>query len=168
MQNVSLKSLQEDAADDISRRHFQMQIFLALSGLIRLGVCKKMIKTDFQYDGWSGHLVYPINMILAHFDPEVFMLLQSKFWLKSTKGLGRDVENLFSRWQLWQPSWNLIGSSISAILYLLGAPMLLIKFQHNWIIVFRGDVQNMNSQHFFPYKWIGPIQMHAKANLTLP
>ena len=33
MQNVSLKSLQEDAADDISRRHFQMQIFLALYGL---------------------------------------------------------------------------------------------------------------------------------------
>ena len=33
MQNVSLKSLQEDAADDISRRHFQMQIFLALEGL---------------------------------------------------------------------------------------------------------------------------------------
>ena len=30
MQNVSLKSLQEDAADDVSRRHFQMQIFLAL------------------------------------------------------------------------------------------------------------------------------------------
>ena len=34
MQNVSLKSLQEDAVDDISRRHFQMQIFLALLGLI--------------------------------------------------------------------------------------------------------------------------------------
>ena len=30
MQSVSLKSLQEDAAEDISRRHFQMQIFLAL------------------------------------------------------------------------------------------------------------------------------------------
>ena len=30
MQNVSLKSLQEDAADDISRLHFQMQIFLVL------------------------------------------------------------------------------------------------------------------------------------------
>ena len=30
MQNVSLKSMQEDAADDISRQHFQMQIFLAL------------------------------------------------------------------------------------------------------------------------------------------
>ena len=33
MQKVSLKSLQEDAADDINRRHFQMQIFLALLGL---------------------------------------------------------------------------------------------------------------------------------------
>ena len=30
MQNVSLKSLQEDAADNIRRRHFQMQIFLEL------------------------------------------------------------------------------------------------------------------------------------------
>ena len=25
-----------------------------------------------------------------------------------------------------------------------------------------GDVQNMNSQHFFSYKCIGPIQMHGK------
>ena len=41
----------------------------------------------------------------------------------------------------------LIGS-VLVILCLLGTPMLLIKFQLNWIIVFRGDVQNMNSQHF--------------------
>ena len=27
---------------------------------------------------------------------------------------------------------------------------------------YRGDVQNMNSQHFFPYKCIRPIQMHGK------
>ena len=39
------------------------------------------------------------------FDPEVILLLQSKFWLKATKGLGRDVENQFSRWRLWLPSW---------------------------------------------------------------
>ena len=31
--------------------------------------------------------------ILAHFDPEVILLLQSKFLLKTTKSLGRDVEN---------------------------------------------------------------------------
>ena len=27
---------------------------------------------------------------------------------------------------------------------------------------YRGDVQNMNSQYFLPYKCIGPIQMHGK------
>ena len=27
---------------------------------------------------------------------------------------------------------------------------------------YKGDVQNMNSQHFFPYICIGPIQMHGK------
>ena len=31
--------------------------------------------------------------------------------------------------------------SVLAILCLLGAPMLVIKFQLNWITVFRGDVQ---------------------------
>ena len=41
-----------------------------------------------------------------------------------------------------------IGTSVLAIVCLLGAPMLLINFHFNWIIVFRGDVQHMNSQHF--------------------
>ena len=35
MQNVSLKSWQEDAADNISRRHFQMHFFL---GALRVNV----------------------------------------------------------------------------------------------------------------------------------
>ena len=96
------------------------------------------VQNCFQNDGCGGHLGFLINTILAHFDPEGIMLLQSKFQLKSTKGLGRDVENWFS-----------IGSGL-AILCLLGAPMLLIKFQLNWIIVFIGDAQNMNSQHFSP------------------
>ena len=33
---------------------------------------------------------------------------------------------------------------------------------HHQVLIpqdYRGDVQNMNSQHFFPYKCIGPIQM---------
>ena len=33
--------------------------------------------------------------------------------------------------------------SVLAILCLLGVPMLLIKFQLNWIMVFRGDVQKI-------------------------
>ena len=36
---------------------------------------------------------------------------------------------------------------------------------HHQVLIqldYRGDVQNMNSQHFFPYKGVGPIQMHGK------
>ena len=47
MQNVSLKSLQEDAADDISRRHFQMQIFLALKGLTSLLCFRNLLGRGF-------------------------------------------------------------------------------------------------------------------------
>ena len=50
-------------------------------------------KTRFQDGNCGGHLGLTINMILALLDAEVIMLLQSKFWLKSTKGLERDVEN---------------------------------------------------------------------------
>ena len=41
-----------------------------------------------------GHLGFPINTILACLDPEATLLLQSKFQLKATKGLGRDVKKL--------------------------------------------------------------------------
>ena len=44
-----------------------------------------------------------------------------------------------------------------AILCLISALMLIIV-----------SIQNMNSQHFFLYKCIGPIQMHEEENLTLP
>ena len=37
----------------------------------------------------------------------------------------------------------------------MGTPMLLIKFELNWIIVFKGDVQNMNSQHCSHIKCMG-------------
>ena len=66
--------------------------YIVSFNLTRLAVCE-MSKTDFQYGGCGGYLGFPINTILAHFNPEVFLLLQNKFRLKSTKGLGRDVEN---------------------------------------------------------------------------
>ena len=53
-----------------------------------------MSKTDFQDGGCGGYLVFPIDMILAHFDPEVVLLLQSKFRLKSTKGFGKRCRKL--------------------------------------------------------------------------
>ena len=41
-----------------------------------LVVCKKMSATDFQDGGLGGHLGFPIDIILAHFDPDVVMLLE--------------------------------------------------------------------------------------------
>ena len=73
--------------------------FIVSFNLIPHVVCK-MSKTYFQ-DG--GHLGCSID--LAHFHPEVVLLLRDKFQLKSTEHLGRDVENWFSRWWLWWPSW---------------------------------------------------------------
>ena len=66
--------------------------YIVSFNLIRLVVCE-MSKTDFQDGGCGGHLGFPMDRILAHFDPKVVLLLQSKFWLKSTEGLGRDVKN---------------------------------------------------------------------------
>ena len=50
-------------------------------------------KTDFQDGGCGDHLGFLTDTVLAHFDPEVALLLRSKVSLKSTKNLGRDVEN---------------------------------------------------------------------------
>ena len=87
---------------------------------------------------------------LANFDPEIILLLQSKFQLISTKALGTVVENGFQDGGRGDHLGFSIGPVLS-IICLLGAPMLLIKFQFNWIIVFRGEAQTMNSQHFFRY-----------------
>ena len=66
--------------------------YIVSFNLIRLVVCENMSKTDFQDGSCGGHLGFLIT-ILADFDPKVVLLLQSKFQLKLTKGLGRDVEN---------------------------------------------------------------------------
>ena len=66
--------------------------------LIRLVVCE-MSKTDFQDGDRGGHLGFQINTILANFDPEIVLLLQSKFQLISIKCLVTVVENGFSRWR---------------------------------------------------------------------
>ena len=61
--------------------------------LIRLMVCEKMSKTNFQDGSYGSHLGFLTDTALAHFDPEVLLLLQGKFQIKSTKGLVRDIEN---------------------------------------------------------------------------
>ena len=54
-------------------------------------------KTGFQ-DGGCG-------MILAIFYLHINLLLHCKFQLNSPCGLRGDVQNGFSIWRLWRPSW---------------------------------------------------------------
>ena len=75
-----------------------------------------------------------------------------KFRFISIEGLGRGVENWFSRFRLWRPCWIFNRLSFIYFLCLLGPhPLpdaLLIKFQLNWIIACGGDVRNKISQYF--------------------
>ena len=65
---------------------------------------KRSQKIGFQDGAYGGHFGFPICMILAIFHPHVNLLLHYKFQLNSPCGL-RDVQNRFSIWWLWQPSW---------------------------------------------------------------
>ena len=60
---------------------FEDFLFLALAAILFNGV-------EPLWPSWISN-----QHNLACFDPEVILLLQSKFWLKVTKGLGKDVEN---------------------------------------------------------------------------
>ena len=96
--------------------------------------------------GWGKSLGNSISMD-ASYQKE-----QQCIWFMGGDLNGFSDIRSFMKWRgwgmLWQPSWISI-SSVFAVLCFLGAPMLLNKFQPKWIIVFRRDVQNMNSQHFF-------------------
>ena len=81
----------------------------------------------------------------SSFNPEVILLLQNKFWLKATKGLQRNVENWFSRWRLWQPCWIFDLLSFS---YFVSTRRPNAHHQVSIQLDYRGNVQNMNSQHF--------------------
>ena len=80
-----------------------------------------------------GHLEFPIDTILPRFDPEVNLLLQSKFRLKATKDLGRDVEKLIFKMAAVAAILDFLSAHL-ANLFLLSALMFIIKFSFNWII----------------------------------
>ena len=59
-----------------------------------------------------------------------------------------------------------LGFSIGLYSYFCLISTLYTHHQVSIQLDYREDVQNMTST-FFPYKYIGPIQMHGEANLTL-
>ena len=72
-----------------------------LPGFEQIGLFgqKTKFKTDFQD---RGHLLFPIEMILAIFDLKITLILPTKFWVNRLFSSGREIQDKFSR---RQPSW---------------------------------------------------------------
>ena len=71
---------------------------------IALLVQEKKFKIDFQHGCQGDHLGFPIRMILAVFYLQVTPILPIKFRITGPFYSEEEVQNRFSRWQLWQPS----------------------------------------------------------------
>ena len=124
---------------------FEDFLFLALVAILFNGV-------EPLWQSW-------ISTILAHFDPEVILLPQSKFWLKETQRFGKRCRKLIFKMAavaaildflsahlaiLWLLSALMKMAAVAAILdflsahlailWLLSSLMLIIKFAFNWII----------------------------------
>ena len=89
-----------------------------------------MQKTDFQDGCHGGRLGFPIDMILAIFDPQVTPMLPSKFGIYWPFGSGEEAKNTCSRWRPW-PSWKFDLHDL-AIFDLQDTLMLPSKFEVNW------------------------------------
>ena len=66
---------------------------------------QKLVFKMVVQDGYGGHFGFLISKILAIFHLHINLLLHCKFQLNWPCGL-QDVQNRFSIWQLWWPSWN--------------------------------------------------------------
>ena len=62
-------------------------------------------KIGFQNGGYGSGFGFPTSRTLAIFHLHVNLLLHCKFQLNSPCGLWENVQNRFSRWQLWPTSW---------------------------------------------------------------
>ena len=67
-------------------------------------VQEKKLKIDFHGGSHGGHFGFPIRMILATFDLQVTLIFPIKFRVNWQFPSGQEVQNKFSRWQLWWPS----------------------------------------------------------------
>ena len=68
-------------------------------------VQEKMFKLDFQDGGHGSHFRFCIEMIFVIFYLQVALIFPTKFQVNGPLGSREVVQNRFSRWQRWQPSW---------------------------------------------------------------
>ena len=81
-----------------------------------------------------SHLGFLTDMILAGFNPEVIFLLQSKFQLKAYIKVWKEMSKIDFQDGGCGGYLGFSIRSVLAILCLLGALILIIKFQFSWII----------------------------------
>ena len=101
--------------------------FLPSFKSIGLLVQEKKWKIDFQDGGYCGHLGFPIGKILAIFGLQVT-------WMFPTKSIGLSVQE--RKWKIDFKNGGQLGFSMGKILAsfdLQVIPMLLTKFQVNWL-----------------------------------
>ena len=120
--------------------------------LIRLLAYEKMSKTDFQYGGlWRPSWISDRHDFTS-FRARCFPVPTEQVSVQIDQSFGKRCRK-FSRWRLhWRHLRFSIGSSIIAILCLLGTTMLLIKFQLSWIIVFKGKYEFSTFSHTYMYR----------------
>ena len=102
-----------------------------------------------------GHLRIPINKILACFDP----VATKQVLAQSDQKFGKRCRKLIFKMAAVVAILDFLSAHL-AILCLLGALMLIIKFPIQ--LDYTGDVQNMNSQHLSDINVYGPYKCMGK------
>ena len=90
------------------------QYFLSNFESMGLSIQEKRFKTDSQDGNCGGHLVFPIETILAIFDLQVTLMILTKFKVSWPFGSEEEVKNRFSGWPPLRSSW-ISDHMISAI-----------------------------------------------------
>ena len=106
---------------------------------------------------YCKNLGFPIDTILARFDPEVILLLQSKFWLKAK--VWEETSKIYFQ---DGESGGHLGFSIGSFSYFVSTRCPNAHLQVSVQLDYRGDGQNMNSQHLSHINVYGPYNCMGK------
>ena len=89
--------------------------FLASFKSVGFQFKRRISKTDFQDGSHGGHFRFPIRTISAIPDLQVnALILPAKFQVNWPFSSRKEVQNRFSKWKPWQPSWILDLNYVSS------------------------------------------------------
>ena len=73
--------------------------------ILQVKPVNKNFEIHCQDGSGRSHLEFPIGMTLPVFDLQITLILPIKFQVNWPFGSGEEVQNKFSIWWPWQPSW---------------------------------------------------------------